>query len=514
MRIKNIIRDLAQSEAGSIAIMAGLTFPVIFFIAGMAIELSRQSYVDAQLAFAVDAAAIAGAKFDPKLITQNATTVFNANYPPGTAGLSPVPTVTYNAANEVVAVSVNDQMPTILGGLLGVKTIHVSASSQVQRFYGGLELAMVLDITGSMADQNKIGGLITAATSLVDIIYNGLTTRPNTAIGIVPFVTTVNVGSNNTGWLSDPLTVNLFPAAQPWAGCLKSNSILEFADEYFDTTPGKNNPDGTVALWPTYYAESTMPAVDDCVKRDNDWHIVLKTGLARTCPVTKFTPGLLFEKFTNGSSTTSMGPNRSCSIPIMPLHNNSLDLKAYIAKLTPTNGGGTMGNLGMVWGARVLSPSWSGVWNVKQQNGTTIAGEAIKPYTDTTSQKAVIIMTDGASNWYDDALPAGAAGIIGDPTAYGTKHTDRYAKGKLGSSSQANFVTKIDDKIQRVCTALKNQGVVIYTITFRVSDPAVNAVYQKCATVPANFAAASDNASLLVVFNNIATQLKNLRIVG
>jgi Flp pilus assembly protein TadG len=505
VHIRQFFDRFYKSDKGSIGIMAGLSCPAILFIAGMAIELSRQSYVDAQLAFAVDAAAIAGAKFDSTLITQNAIQAFNANFPPGTAGLSPVPTVAYDSVNQIVTVSVNDKLPTILGGLMGITTIHVNASSQVQKQYGGLELAMVLDITGSMAQNNKIGGLITAATSLVNQIYNGANTRTNTSIGIVPFVTTVNVGANNTAWLSDPLTVTngSFPASQPWAGCVKSNSTLEFADEAFDTIPGGTNPDGTKSLWPTYFSQSTMPAVDDCVSRDNDWHMVSNTGVSRKCP-TKYKVGTKFEAVTSGA-----GPNRSCSIPIMPLHNNAADLVSYISKLKPINGGGTMGNLGMIWGARLLSPSWSGKWSVMQENGTTITGEATNPYTNTTVQKALIIMTDGGSQWYDDSLPP-----TGDPTAYGSSANDRYAIGKLGSTSINDFVNRINNKILRTCTALKNKGVVIYTITFQVTDPTVDAIYKQCATTPANFAAASSNAALLTIFNNIAQQLKNLRIVG
>jgi hypothetical protein len=50
----------------------------------------------------------------------------------------------------------------------------------------------------------------------------------------------------------------------------------------------------------------------------------------------------------------------------------------------------------------------------------------------------------------------------------------------------------------------------VYTITFRATDPTVNAIYQQCATIRANFAQATDNANLLAIFNNIAMQLKKL----
>jgi len=469
-------------------------------MAGIAIEVSRQAYVESMLAFACDAAAIAGARYDVTNVQANALQIFNANFLPGTMGINVTPVVTYNATTDLVTVSATSTMPTILGGVLGVGTLNVGATSEVQRTFGGLELILLLDVTGSMSQNNKIGGLITAATSLVNTIYQGQTTRPNTAIGIVPFVTTINIGANNTGWLSDPLTVATFPTTVPWAGCVKSNSLLQTGDENFDTPPPGN-------LWPTYYADSTIPFPDDCIDRDNDWHMVATLGTKRKCPGLPPVPGNLFEIWDASGSID--GPNRSCPPPIMPLHNNSVDVINYVNQLVPINGGGTMGNLGFVWAGRVLSPSWSGLWNVQQADGTIINGQPTQPYNSGTSQKAIIMMTDGGSQWYDDPLPP-----IGDPTAYGSAPNDRYAVGKLGSSDINDFVNQVNSKISRLCTALKADGIKIYTITFRVTDPTVNAIYSNCATTPADFAPAANNAELLTIFTNIAQQLQNLKIVG
>jgi Flp pilus assembly protein TadG len=509
MNCMRFVKGFLDSTKGTVAIMMAATIPAIMLLASIALEISRHNYVESKLAFAADAAAIAGAKYDISNVQANALQVFNANFPPGTNGISPIPTVSYDATTKTVDVKVNANLPTLIGGFFGQKFLAVKAESQVIREFGGLELAMVLDITGSMAQNNKIGGLITAANNLVDTIYEGQNTRDNTAIGIVPFVTIINVGSNNTAWLTDPATVALFPASQPWQGCIMAKNALEFDDEDFDTPP-------PAAKWPTYFVASTIPSPnDDCVKRDNDWWMTNKLGVARKCPAVTPT-GTLFEVVTPISGI-NVGPNRSCGPPIMPLHNNAADIKAYISKLTPTDGGGTMGNIGLVWGGRVLSEFWTGLWTVKQASGTTIVGEPIKKYTEPTNTKAIIMMTDGGSNWYDGPFPPNS-----DPTSYGTAPNDRYLKGKLGSTqiggigttNPGDFTLKINDKISRLCTGLKAKGIEIYTITFRVTDPSVNQLYQNCATTPDHFAAATDNASILAIFTSIAQQLKRLRIVA
>ncbi len=509
MPIKKLIKKFFQSDEGAIAVIAGLCMPLIIGMATISIEISRQNYIESKLAFAVDAAAVAGARYDITKCQENATKIFDANFPPGTLGMYPKPVVVYDPNTQTVTVTVKDNLPTKFASVMGIKSLAAHAQSQVKREFGGLELAMVLDTTGSMSSNNKIGGLIAAANSLVDIIYEGQNTRDNTAIAIVPFVTTINIGTNNTTWLSDPATVATFPASQPWQGCIKVNSTKEFEDETFDTPPTKTNPDGTKSLWPTYFVESTIPNPDDCVARDNDWHMTTKLGVKRKCPAAALPAGTeKFEVWTSVSGV-NVGPNRSCSLPIMPLRNNATDLKAYINKLLPVNGGGTMGNLGLVWGGRVLSEFWNGSWVVKQADGVSITGEPIKPYSEPTNTKAILIMTDGESQWYDGPNAPNA-----DPTSYGTGPNDRWKAGKLGSTSMSNFKTKIDQKILRLCTTLKKQGVEIFTVTFRVTDPAVNKIYQDCATTPGHFSAASDNAGILSVFNSIAKQLKRLRITA
>ncbi|MBP6985529.1 MAG: pilus assembly protein [Alphaproteobacteria bacterium] len=495
-----LCKRFITSEKATIAVITALCFPVLAGFVTVSIEVARQNYVASQLSFACDAAAVAGARYDIAQFQENATRIFNANFPPGTMGISPVPTFTHDTVNNTITVKVETSLPTKLGKVLGINSLSVSVESQVKREYGGLELVMVLDTTGSMASLDKIGGLRTAAKSLVDVIYEGQNSRENTSIGIVPFVTTVNIGANNTSWLSDPANLAKFPATQSWGGCVKVNDMGEFGDESFDTPPPANK-------WPVYFVESTVPAVDDCVKRDSDWIMTTSPTAKRVCPPKAPAPGTAVFKVLTTQSGINVGPNQHCSLPILPLVNDANKLKTYIDTLNPVNGGGTMGNLGLVWGGRVISEGWNGQWSVQQPNGTVVTGEPIKAYSEPTNTKALIIMTDGESNWYDGSLPPTA-----DPTSYGTGANDRWKAGKLGSTSRTNFATKIDEKITRLCTALKNRGVEVYTITFRVTSTTVNNVYKNCASTPDHFAAASDDAALLAVFNSIGKQLKRIRI--
>lgn len=168
-----------------------------------------------------------------------------------------------------------------------------------------------------------------------------------------------------------------------------------------------------------------------------------------------------------------------------------------------------MGSLGIIWGARTISEFWDGKWSVQQSNGDIISSEPIKPYTEPTNTKAMIVMTDGEDNWYDQG---GYDPTTGDPTSYGAAANDRFVSGKLGASSKNAFDDKISEKFSRICEDAKRKGIEVYTVTFRVSSSSVRNRYLNCASTPEHYSPAESNEELDEVFEKIAKQLKRIRI--
>ncbi len=229
--VTTILRRLFQQREGSIAVIFALCAIPIFIAAGMAIDIGRAYMVKVRLGAALDAAALAvGSEAGSQTAAQLATDLqnyFTANYPSTALGtgvtVAPVP-----ANASLTASTVNYQaqatVPMTLMRLVGINNITVTATAQTKKT-SGLEIALVLDNTGSMlcgpndgapsysnstcatgvvasdtsctnpSNGSRICTLINAATQFVNTLTSAITSSQQLYISVVPYATTVNVGS-------------------------------------------------------------------------------------------------------------------------------------------------------------------------------------------------------------------------------------------------------------------------------------------------------------------------------
>ena len=69
----------------------------------------------------------------------------------------------------------------------------------------------------------------------------------------------------------------------------------------------------------------------------------------------------------NGAQNNGLGPNLGCGPAITPLVASKTTVHEAIDEMQPWHRGGTMANLGLAWGWRVLSPTWQGLWAVRRR---------------------------------------------------------------------------------------------------------------------------------------------------
>ena len=174
-----------------------------------------------------------------------------------------------------------------------------------------------------------------------------------------------------------------------------------------------------------------------------------------------------------------------CTIPVgaevMPLSSDKTALLAKISGLSA--GGGTAGHLGTAWAWYTLSPNWASLW----PTSTPAA------YGSANLEKIAILMTDGEYN-----TQYSSAGISVNQNSYPT------------CSSAANGCSTT--QARALCTAMKAQGIVIYTVGFDLggNQTAIDTLTQ-CATDPAKFYnAANDGSQLQQAFTDIALKLSSL----
>ena len=537
-RITQKLISFKREETGLVAIVASLLLPVFIILTGMSIDLYRANTLDAMLGYATDAAVIAAVRYDTANINANANKIFYANYPNGYYGVTVTPNVQVSSDQLTVTVSASGHMPTTFGSYIGIHNLPVSGTSVSNKNVQSLELAIVLDVTGSMAwpDSNgvsKISSLQTAVTNLINILYgtdsdgNTNRTRTNTTVSIIPFVAAVNIGTGNQGWLTSgslPTFASLptanqtqTPSKELWNGTAVNSGVGGCVFERPAPYDSTDDTPSTSSFDP-YFAVSTLPldatsGYNNGGKSDNDWSAV---GL----PIITVTVVNPIADGVTGTDFVSLGPNRSCGPPITMPVNDSSTLITAINNLSPVYGGGTTGNVGLVWGWRALSPQWNGLWG----SGAKIQGQTTPlPYNSLNNKKVIIYMTDGTNNW-NNAMNIST----GEPTAYGnvpTNNNNNNLTGNtLGITSSSQGQAAFDAKVNSLCTAIKNAAgsnntpITIYTIEFNTGGSSnVNATLQNCASTDSNgnplYTIAETGTDILTAFNNIANQINVINIM-
>jgi Flp pilus assembly protein TadG len=242
------------------------TLPIIGFV-GMAVDYSRGNSAKAAIQAAIDSTALMLSKDAPNLTTsqlsQKANDYFLALFN-RTEVTNLVITPIFSTpqqGNFKLEVNVSGQVPTAFMRVFGQDHMTLTVYSQVLWGIKKLELALALDNTGSMAQSSKMTNLKSAAHSLLSILKNAAKTDGDIKVAIIPFDTTVRIGTSYkdqpwfdvdsaldcNGWL--PGTgCNSTNWKNYWKGCVRDRAYP------YDV---QDNP-------PTAAVPATLYPVDDC----------------------------------------------------------------------------------------------------------------------------------------------------------------------------------------------------------------------------------------------------------
>lgn len=486
---------LRDRQAGTTPFIAAAMIVLVASI-GAAIDSGRGYLVKSHLSQALDAAALAGGRavFSPDR-DNDIRMFFNANFPGEYLdAVVTGPTIQVDQNGEEIRLAATARIPTTFIRVLGIDEMTVRSQTVVRRSNRGMELVLVMDNTGSMSG-DKITKMKAAATELVNILYGDRQTIPNFWVGLVPYSATVNIGNTRTSWLLADNPTTLYAQGGSWKGC------VEARDSPYEEAQAEALP--SVRKWKRFYWASNKGKVyknsqGQTFPPDNPWPTVTET---------------------TGAGNNAQGPNLGCPPAITPLQPNKQTTLTAISNMGPWSRGGTMGNLGLAWGWRMLSPSWRGMWG-----GATPATLPMD-YNTPLMDKVIVMLTDGENQWYDDTGKApgcasisncpstnqGSANIPNDAdyTAYG-----RLSEGRLGTTNGSTATTTINTRMSQLCTAMKqsNRNIIIYTIVLQVNSTATQNLYRNCASKPEYYFLSPTASDLSEIFRQIATQLSNLRL--
>jgi Flp pilus assembly protein TadG len=520
--IKFLLRSL-DCDRGSIAVIIALAFIPILIGAGAALDFGRAYLVKARLSYALDTAGLAiGASNPSANLQQILNNFFKANYSANEIGTAATPS--FEIKDGVITLAVKAKLETTFLNLFGKKFIDINANSEVTRNTKGLEVVLVLDNTGSMGRGGKIDALKSAANTLVNDLFRDETMSTSIKIGLVPFVTTVNIGNNGNG--TNPFVpgsqVNTYPPADSsWKGCVEARQSPHDTLDTYDA----RSPVGVSGNWNPYYWEAeTADALEGSLSRfcQNPWWNP-PAPLARIFDNPQRGSGRPNNPFPRGGSyigldvtpPTTRGPNQACPGPVTPLTNQKSQLTRAINTMQPWSQNGTMANLGAVWGWRLLSPT------PPFEQGSAYDNEKIN--------KAIVIMTDGVNlvsrintEQFSNVVNCDGGRRCSNARicdiVSGGRYTSQYtgygyiSEGKLGTTNLSNAGPMLNSRLTQVCDNIKQKGIVIFTVVFQLNNPQLQTLFQNCATTPGNFFNSPDNEKLASAFRAIGAELNSLRV--
>lgn len=474
LKIDQVFVEFIHSTKGSMMplIAGGLAFMIT--LSGMVVDSARLFYARNIMQKSLDAAGLAaGHALSADLMEPSAQEFFNTNFNQNISyAYNTALSMTVSSDNKVISLSASANIDPVVLQMLGFSTMTITAKTEITRETRGMELVLVMDNTGSMRGGDKITAMKDAAKDLVNLVYGNKETAPNLWVGLVPYTSMVNIGSNHINWLNSNQQDNILLhdqyEATSWKGCVMARGS------------GEDRTDTPPAVYPFDYF-----FWEDSV--DNDW---------------KRNSGSYRLREANSAQNDGRTPNLGCGPAITPLVASKTTVIGAIDEMLPWHRGGTTSNLGLVWGWRAISPKWQGLWGGDSPSYLPLNYDT--PYMD----KVVVLLTDGNNQFYDwrNHSPDNGYGPSGsDKTGYGRLFD-------LGVSSLGAGQNILDDNLATTCSVMKNEGIIIYTITFGSSpNSQTQNLYRNCAT-NGNYFHAPSNGELATIFENIGRQLSNLRL--
>ena len=476
-----------KDESGAVAIIFALTTLIILSLVGGAIDYGRAVHARYQIQEAVNSAVLAAARVwqtenDINLAQEKGLVHYNNNKP--LTFSSQVSKFTPDFTANTISMEAEGVVPTPFLSLVRHEGYTVGAHAQARLQVGenagqSVEVSLMLDVTGSMAG-TKIADLKLAAKDFIDIVVWQDQSEFTSKVAIVPFASTVNVGStamanNVRGTLR---TGSCLSSGSPCISLL-TNLLAGLLPWVF----------GTPATWYQFPKASgsgtnTFKVADRCVTE--------RTGAAAyndDAPNTaskKVGPGYFSNSNSAGNCGDLVVSTGDAEVnTIQPLSKRQDHAEAPHRQAG--HGGGTAGHLGTAWAWYMLSPNWAYLWPTANQP---------KAYGADKLQKYAILMTDGEYNtMYCNGAEAknSNSGDINCNATNGQSYT----------------------QARTLCTNMKAKGITVYTVGFQLTGGTGSTSYQtllQCASSPDKFFNAEDGTELRLSFRAIALEVAKLSL--
>ncbi|MAB08706.1 MAG: pilus assembly protein [Rhodobacteraceae bacterium] len=449
-------RAFGRDERGSMTYMAVALSLLMMVFGGVGIDIVYAELQRNKIQNTLDRSVLAAADLDNELDAEGVVEDYMGKMAMGDALIDVE--IDEGLNYRTVTAEGYKTMPSNFMRLLGVDTMQAYGVSQAMERINKVEISMVLDISGSMDDNDKMAQLQGAAGDFVDtLLAEG--NEDLVSISLVPYSEHVNAGPEilsylDVDWKHGYSHCIEFPAAT------FGEAALDLTRTYEQMQHFQWNYNGSNAL-----SDTICPRYD-------------------------------YERIQAWSRDTTA-------------------LKSQINSLQPR--AGTSIFMGMKWGTALLDPSTRPIASGMIANGSVANVFEGRPvdYDDEDVLKTIVLMTDGQ---HDRSFR------IRD-WAYNSEseyaHWDRYnlwyyLSRYVNSWDRGDFYYQKydagtgDTLLSNICTAAKDNGILIWSIGFEVTDHGAG-VMENCASSPSHFFRV-EGVEIADAFSTIAHTLNQLRL--
>jgi Flp pilus assembly protein TadG len=518
-RLRTATSNLLGDRRGNAMMLTAAAIVPVIGIVGSAIDIGRAYMTQLRLQQACDAGvlagrrAMAGGTYDDTDKAE-ANKMFGFNFPTGIYGSRNVAFASLADKSDVNGTA-SAILPTAMMYIFGKTQFSLSAACTAKLEISNVDVMMVLDVTKSMDSvnsgdtQSRMTGLRAAAKSFFATLTNAHIGDGQLRFGIVPYSSAVNVGqilhNGDKSWLASTVRVPSRSYRQVNV-CTKSGCSNQWRYVYEDrdlavgdAKPGDDltfntgtNGDNVTAKWGGCVVEratkpfsSTETAPSDAYDMDIDlvptsdvktkWQAMLQSFAFERGQVASLTT----TSSNLGQTLYTACPNPAMKMTIMG-KTNQATFDKYLDDLIPI--GGTYHDVGMAWGARLISPT--GLFAAENRKAAT---------NDRPISRHILFMTDGEM----DARP----------TIYSHQGMER-SQPRVGASDDAEARARHDNRFRQLCAAARSRNITIWVVSFGVGE---NASLNNCASSGAAFKS-NNSAQLNANFQAIARQISKLRL--
>ncbi len=534
-----LARFFADRRANVAATFALAIIPVVG-LTGMAVDYSRGNSMKTAVQAALDATALAMARNAANLtaaqLQQQSSDMFFAQFNRPDAK-NVVVTATYSTTDgSALTIAAAGTIDTTFSRIMGVSELSVGSSSTIKWGNQRLRVALVLDTTGSMASSGKIDALKTATKNLIDQLRAAATSNGDVYISVIPFSKDVNVGSanRNASWmLFDDGTDKSWDGAN--GTCSKSGysprsvcqgqgtcSISGYNTQSSCTSAGTCSISG-------YNTQSACTAAGTCSNPAETTQSSCTS--TRACSNSGYThqTGCQNHGFVWGFGTWTQGVwTAGAWTPAVWTPNNHTTWNGCVTdRGTATPPGTTAGN-----DQRVTAPTTgdgSTLFYAEQYSNCSPAMMGLS-YDWTIMKSVVDGLTPNGSTNQPIGLVSGWHSIVGiGPFTMPPKDANYTYREVIillsdGLNTQDRWYgngsttsTQVDDRMWTTggagtCKNIKDSGITIYTIQVNTGGDPQSTLLQNCASGSDKFVMLTTANQIITTFQQIGTQLSQLRI--